>query len=221
MAPKIQQTSFQDRGELRMGLPKSILTEAEYLKLERAAEERHQYVDGEIFAMAGESGAHADITGNAYASLHAQLIDTPCRPRIKDTKVRSGPVPRSSKHPAGLYSYPDIVVVCEEPEYLDDFEDVILNPKVIVETLSNSTEAFDRGLKFRRYQKYNPTLSDYVLVSQDRPEIEHYHRQKDGSWKYTCHEGLKAVVTLGSIKCRLKAADVYRRIKFESRHPSK
>jgi Uma2 family endonuclease len=198
-----------------MGLPESILTEEEYLKFERAALDRHQYVDGEIFAMAGESGKHADITGNVYASLHTQLVDTPCRVRTKDTKVRSGPLPRSPKRPAGLYSYPDIVVICDEPEYLDDFEDVILNPKVIVEGLSGSTEAFDRGLKFTRYQKHNPTLTDYVLVSQDRPQIEHYHRERDGSWKYQCHEGMKAVVKLDSIKCRLRAAAVYQRVKFD------
>jgi Uma2 family endonuclease len=94
-----------------MGPPKSILTEDEYLKFERAAFERHQYVDGEIFAMAGESGRHGDITANVLASLHTQLADSPCRARTKDTKVRSGPMPRSPKRPAGLYSYPDIVVI--------------------------------------------------------------------------------------------------------------
>ncbi len=200
-----------------MGLPKPLLTEDEYLKLERAAEERHQYVDGEIFAMAGESPVHGDITSNIHGSLYPQLVDTPCRMRIKDTKVRSGPMPRSPKRPAGLYSYPDIVVICDEPEYLDDFGDVVLNPKVIVEALSESTEAFDRGIKFARYQKYNPTLTDYVLVSQDRPQIEHFHREKDGKWTYQIHEGMKAVVKIESIKCRLKAAEVYKRIKFEAR----
>lgn len=197
-----------------MGLPKPILTEDEYLKLERESEERHQYVDGEIFAMAGESGEHGDITANTAYLLMAQLRDGRCRVRIKDTKVRSGPMPRSAKRSAGLYSYPDIVVICDEPEYLDDFEDVILNPKVIVEALSESTEAFDRGIKFARYQKYNPTLTDYVLISQDRPQIEHYHREKDGKWTYEIHEGLRAIVKLESIKCRLKASEVYKRINF-------
>ena len=123
-------------------------------------------------------------------------------------------MPRSAKRPAGLYSYPDILVVCDEPQFLDKFKDVILNPKVILEALSDSTEAFDRGLKFTRYQKYNPTLSDYVLISQDRPQIEHYHRGKNGKWTYQIYEGLKAIVKLPSIRCRLKAADVYERIKF-------
>jgi Uma2 family endonuclease len=197
-----------------MGLPKSILTEDQYLAFERAAEERHIFVDGEVFAMASESGAHSDITTNIAFSLVAQLGDGPCRVRIKDTKVRSGPLPRSPRRPAGLYSYPDIVVICGEPRYLDEFEDVILNPKVIVEALSDSTEAFDRGDKLVRYQKYNPTLTDYVLVSQDRPQIEHYHRQKGGKWTYEVYEGLTAMVRIGSIKCRLKASAVYKRIKF-------
>ncbi len=198
-----------------MGLPKTILTEDEYLAFERAAEDRHIYADGEVFAMAGESGALADIITNTIVSLVTQLGDGPCRVRDKDTKVRSGPLPKSPRRPAGLHSYPDIVVICDEPKYLDDFQDVVLNPKVIVETLSESTEAFDGGGKLRRYQKYSPTLTDYILVSQDRPQIEHYRREKDGSWKYTIHEGMKAGVKIESIKCRLKAAEVYKRIKFD------
>jgi Uma2 family endonuclease len=200
-----------------MGLPQAVLTEDEYLKFERAAFERHQYVDGEIFAMAGESGEHADITANTIASLVHQLGDGPCRARVGNTKVRSGPLPKSPKRPAGLYSYPDIVVICDEPEYLDEFQDVVLNPKVIIETLSQSTEAFDRGTKFTRYQQFNPTLTDYVLVSQDQPQIEHYHREKNGKWTYECHQGLKAVVKLASIQCRLRAMQIYRRVKFKTR----
>jgi Uma2 family endonuclease len=199
-----------------MGLPKTILTEDQYLALERESQERHIYVDGEIFAMAGESGPHADITGNIYASLHTQLRGTPCRARTKDTKVRSGPMPKNGKRSASLYSYPDIVVICGEPEYLDAFQDVILNPKVIVEALSESTEAFDRGPKFRGFRKYNPSLTDFVLVSQDRPQIEHFHREKDGRWSYVVFEGLEAVFKLSSIRCRLKAAEVYERIKFDN-----
>jgi Uma2 family endonuclease len=197
-----------------MGLPKTILSEDEYLAFERAAEERHNYVDGEIFAMAGETGEHSDIVTNTAVSLAHQLGDGPCRVRIKDTKVRSGPLPKSPKRPAGLYSYPDIVVIGDEPEYLDDFRDVVLNPKVIVETLSESTEAFDRGDKLRRYQKYNPSLTDYILISQDRPQIEQFRRSKDGSWKYTIYEGMRTMAKIESIKCRLKAADVYKRVKF-------
>ena len=197
-----------------MDLPKTVLTEDEYLRLERAAEDRHQYVDGEISAMAGESGEHADISVNLVQSLANQLEDSPCRVRMANTKVRSGPLPKARSRPAGLYSYPDILVICDEPEYLDDYEDVVLNPRVVVEVLSKSTEAFDRGLKFQRYQQHNPTLTDYVLVSQNEPRIEHYHRQRSGKWTYEIHEGLKAIVKLASIKCQLKAREVYRRVKF-------
>ncbi len=202
----------------RMALIKAPLTEDEYLKFERAATDRHEYFDGQIFAMAGESGDHADIVSNTVASLGNQLQDGPCRVRVARTKIRSGPLPRSPKRPTGLYSYPDIVVICDEPKYLDEHTDVVLNPKVIIETLSKSTEAFDRGAKFTRYQQFSPTLTDYVLVSQDRPQIEHYHREKNGKWTYECHLGLKAVVKLASIKCRLKAMAVYRRVKFKARN---
>ena len=199
-----------------MGLPKSILSEDEYLAFERTALDRHQYVDGQIFAMAGASEEHNDITVNVVVSLSLQLGDGPCRVWVHDVRVRSGPLPKSPKRPAGLYSYPDIVVVCGEPKYLDEHKDVLLNPSALVEVLSESTEDFDRGLKLARYQRYNPTMTDYVLVCQDWPQIEHYHREKDGTWTYQIHDGLKAIVKLPSIKCRLKAADVYKRVKFES-----
>jgi Uma2 family endonuclease len=197
-----------------VGLPKAILTEDEYLKFERAAEERHIYIDGEVFAMAGESEGHADISVNVVTSLANQLDDTPCRARVANSRVRSGPLPKSRKRPRGLYSYPDVFVICDEPKYLDEYKDVTLNPTAIVEILSESTEVFDRGVKFTRYQQYNPTLTDYVLVSQDRPQIEHYHREAEGTWTYRRHEGLKATVRLPSIKCRLKASEVYKRVKF-------
>jgi Uma2 family endonuclease len=123
-------------------------------------------------------------------------------------------MPSSRKRPSGLYSYPDVFVICDEPKYLDEFKDVVLNPTAIFEVLSESTEAFDRGLKFLRYQQFNPTLTDYVLVSQDEPRIEHYHRERNGKWTYEIHEGVKTVLKLASIKCRLKVSDVYRRVKF-------
>lgn len=197
-----------------MGVPQTILTEDEYLAFERAAAERHIYVDGEIFAMAGDSWAHGDIVVNTVRSLANQLEEGPCSVRTSNTRVRSGPLPKSPKRPAGLYSYPDIVVVCSEPKFLDEHKDVLLNPKVIVEALSESTEAFDRGDKFARYQRYNPTLTDYILISQDEAKIEHFHREPDQTWTYQCHLGLKATVKIPSIKCKLKAAEVYRRVKF-------
>lgn len=109
------------------------------------------------------------------------------------------------------------MVICGEPEYFDEHRDVLLNPRLIIEVLSASTEAFDRGTKFIRYQRYNPSLTDYVLISQDCPQIEHFHLEPDGSWRYQGHHGLAAIVELESIRCRLPAGDVYRRLKFDGK----
>jgi Uma2 family endonuclease len=188
----------------------------EYLALERASEERHEYIDGYIYAMAGESGAHGDICTNLGGILYSQLRDTNCRARAKDTKVRSGPMPIRPRSKQGLFSYPDLVVICGDPQYHDEHTDVILNPAVIIEVLSKSTESFDRGEKFHRYQAWNPTLTDYLLVSQNAPIIEHFSRQDDGSWSYKIYQGLDRSVTIESIGCELRLADVYDRINFES-----
>jgi Uma2 family endonuclease len=214
------QTDFPILGvpveDVPMGAPKlkHRYTVDEYLKTERAAVERHIYLDGEIFAMANESGAHADISVNIVASVATQLKGSPCRARTKDTKVRSGPIPETGHSTKGMFSYSDIVVVCGEVEYHDAYKDVILNPKAIFEVLSESTEAFDRGEKFHRFQRHNPTLTDYVLVSQDKAQVEHYYRQPDGEWMYRLHSGLDASVVIGSIGCTLRLTDVYDRVVF-------
>jgi Uma2 family endonuclease len=192
----------------------AVVTVDEYLTLERAAEERHEFLDGRIFAMAGESGEHGDISVNLVATLASQLKGTPCRARTKDTKVRSGPVPQPRQSTSGMFSYPDVVVICGEPEYHDAYTDVILNPTIIAEVLSPATEAFDRGEKFKRYQMWNPTLRDYLLVSQDQPQIEHYSRQGDESWSYRRYAGLESNVAIASIHCTLNLADVYDRVAF-------
>jgi Uma2 family endonuclease len=186
----------------------------EYLALERAAVERHIYLDGEIFAMAGESLAHGTISVNIVVSVGTQLKGTSCQAFTKDIKVRSGSIPESGRSKKGLYSYPDIVAVCGEPEFHDAHKDIILNPKVIIEILSESTEAFDRGEKFTRLQKHNPSLTDYILVSQLEPQIEQFSRQADGSWSYHLHEGMDSNLPIASIGCTLKFADVYDRVQF-------
>jgi Uma2 family endonuclease len=107
------------------------------------------------------------------------------------------------------------VVICGEPRYHDEHTDVILNPAVIIEVLSKSTESFDRGEKFHRYQAWNPTLTDYLLVSQTTPIIEHFSRQPDGSWSYKIYQGLDRSFTIESIGCELLLADVYDRINFD------
>jgi len=196
-------------------------TVEEYLAFERASDERHEYLDGVIYAMAGsaspqamagESEDHGTICMNLSVSLGSQLRGTPCRAFSKDTKVRCGPYRSHTRE--GLYAYPDLVVVCSPSQYHDQARDVLLNPTVIVEVLSPSTEAFDRGEKFRRYRAWLPTLTDYVLVAQDRPVIDHYHRGDDALWTLRTLEGLEARLRLEGIGCTVPLADMYERIVF-------
>lgn len=199
---------------MALAKPQPLYSVDEYLALERASDERHQYIDGRIYAMAGESGEHGIITVNLVMIVASQLKGSSCQARTKDTKVRSGPEPKHGQTRSGLYSYPDILVVCGEPKYHDDHTDVLLNPAVIVEVLSPATESFDRGEKFIRYQLWNPTLADYLLVSQHRPQIEHYTRRSDGEWSYRRTSGLGSSVVIPSIACILNLLDVYDRLTF-------
>src|SRR5215467_4960508 len=123
----------------------SHYTVEEYLELERTSEERHEFLDGQIYLMAGESPDHSTICTNLTGQLYGQLRGKSCQVFSKDTKVRSGPKPKSPYEFKGLYSYPDLVVVCGELQFHDEYKDVLLNPAVIIEVLSQSTEAFDRG----------------------------------------------------------------------------
>lgn len=194
--------------------PAPRYTPEEYLRLERDAEERHEYLDGEIYEMAGESWGHGDVSLNLVTELGTQLKGKACRARTKDTKVRSGPLPYNPRKPKGLFSYPDAMVICGQPEFLDDFKDVITNPTAIFEVLSPSTELRDRNLKFQRYDKWNPTLNDYVLIAQNAPFVEHFQRQADGSWLYRRYEGVEQQVPLPSIGCSLSLAALYDRVEF-------
>jgi Uma2 family endonuclease len=197
---------------MSMPRPEPIVTVDDYLTRERASLERHEFLDGRVVAMAGESDAHGIITVNITGSFYNQLRGTRCQARAKDTKVRSGPIPMPGHGTRGLFSYPDIVVICGEPEYHDAFQDVILNPVAIVEVLSPTTEALDRGAKFTGYQTYTKSLTDYLLVSQDQPQLEYYARQADDTWSYRRYTGLDATVAIASIRCTLKLADVYDRV---------
>jgi Uma2 family endonuclease len=164
--------------------------------------------------MAGESPDHGRICVNLTRRLAEQLAGSPCEVFSKDTKVRCGPMPRPGSSREGLFAYPDLVVVCGALQFHDQAQDVLLNPVVIVEVLSPSTEAFDRGEKFRRYRAWLPTLTDYVLVAQERPLVDHYHRQEDGAWLLRALEGLQARLHLETIGCTVPLANVYERIVF-------
>jgi Uma2 family endonuclease len=191
-----------------------LFTIDQYIALERTEEERHEYLDGCVYAMAGESPDHSTICTNLTMLIASQLRGTPCRAFSKDTRVRCGPSPRPGGLLQGLFAYPDLVIVCGTMQFHDQVQDVLLNPTVILEVLSPSTEAFDRGEKFRRYRTWLPTLADYILVAQDQPLMEHYHRQEDGPWTLHTLEGLQAQLHVPSIGCTVALADVYDRIGF-------
>jgi Uma2 family endonuclease len=201
--------------------PRRKFTVEEYLAFERASDERHEYLDGEIIpmdrdieAMAGEKLPHGIISFNIGGLLFAQLKGTPCFAVTRDTKVRSGLGVVSTRGVKGMFSYPDILVICGEPEFFDATNDIIMNPTAIVEVLSKSTESFDRGEKFLRLRTWNKSLKDYVLVSQTKPHVEHFRRQPDDTWDLQDAMGLDAAVVLASISCTLKLADIYDRITF-------
>lgn len=191
-----------------------VFSEEEYLEFERNSDERHEYLDGHLILMAGESDEHADISANLAGLLVTHLRGTPCRARTKDTKVRSGPLPRPPRNTKGLYSYPDLVVICGEPQHLDDHRDVVTNPTVIIEVLSPTTEDFDRRVKFARYREWNEALTDYLLVSQSQAFVEHFLRRADGEWLYRSYWGLGREFAIDSIQCTLLMDDVYDRITF-------
>jgi Uma2 family endonuclease len=183
----------------------AVFTPDEYLALERQSEIRHEFLDGTVYAMAGESPTHSAICFNLAGALHPQLRETNCRGFSPNMKVRAGE--------AGLYAYPDLAVACGEAFFHDKHGDVLLNPTVIFEVLSRSTQTYDRGEKFERYKSIE-TLRDYVLVSQDRPHLEHFSRRPDGTWSHTELDGTDAALTLDSINCRVSLADIYDRIDF-------
>ena len=182
-----------------------VYTEDEYLTLEREAEYKHEYLAGRIYAMSGGSPEHSSITVNITREVSVQLRRTPCRAFSNDMKVRAG----------RLYAYPDLSVVCGEPTFRDARRDVLLNPIVIFEVLSPSTEAFDRGKKLAQYQQI-PSLKEYVLIAQDEPRIDHYVRRADNEWLVSIVVGMGAKVPLDSIDCTLLLSEVYDRVAFAS-----
>lgn len=189
----------------------------DYLAFERTADERHEYLDGSVYAMAGESPDHGRICMNLGARLTLQLDGSDCEAFSKDVKVRCGPMPRAQRSRQGLFAYPDLLVVCGPLAFHDEAREVLLNPTVIMEVLSPSTEKFDRGEKFQRYRTWLPTLQDYVLIAQDQPLIEHYHREDNEGWLLRTVRGLDAHLHLDSIHCTVALSDIYSRVVFPPR----
>lgn len=184
-------------------LPKPALSEQEYLEMERASEERHEYYDGEIFAMAGASMAHSRIITSISFSLFGQLRDRPCDVVSSETRVRVSAT--------GLYTYPDLVIVCGTPQFADEHVDTLMNPTVLIEVLSPSTESYDRGKKFQQYRALS-SLREYLLVAQDAYHIDHFVRDEAGIWRMGEADGPADVLHLPSIACDLPLADVYQRV---------
>jgi Uma2 family endonuclease len=187
----------------------------EYLTLERAGDERHEYLDGQTYSIPGESPQHSTICMNISAILQTQVLDKPWLTLLKDMKVRSGPRPEMTRSAKGLYSYPDLLVVCGEPQFHDECRDIILNPRVIIEVLSPATEAFDRGQKFIQYRTWLPALTDYILVSQSRPLIEQFTGNAGGAWTIgPAVSDLTACLEVSSIGCSLPLSRVYDQVAF-------
>lgn len=185
--------------------PKPRLTPEQYLAIERAAERKSDYFRGEMFAMASGTAAHNLIVTNILAELRQQLKSKPCRVFPSDMRV----LVRAS----GLYTYPDIAVVCGEPRYLDQRQDTLLNPILIVEVLSPSTEAYDRGRKFEQYRSID-TLVEYMMVSPDRVAVDLFARQSDEKWVLTGRTGQEEGLDLQSVGCRLALREVYDKVEL-------
>lgn len=183
--------------------PDVRLTPGEYLRIERAAEWKSEYIDGEMFAMAGASPRHVLITTNLAGELRDQLREGPCTVYSADLRVATD----RQRH----YTYPDVVVVCDAPQFVDEHADTLTNPILIAEVLSDTTEKYDRGAKFERYRAV-PTLSEYLLVSQDRVHVELYSRQPEGGWILREWNDPAAEVEIVSLRCRLKIAEVYAKV---------
>ncbi|PYS56385.1 MAG: hypothetical protein DMF76_25070 [Acidobacteria bacterium] len=170
-----------------MALPQEylpVVSSEAYLRFERDSETRHEFLDGVVYAMAGETPDHSRICFNLITITGSQIRDKPCQGFSPNMKVRAGL--------GGLYAYPDLMIVCGEAKFHDQHGDVLLNPLVMFEVLSPSTERYDRGEKFR---------------------LEHHHRQTDGKWSATEISGLDGVLVLPSIDCRIPLAEVYRHTK--------
>lgn len=186
-------------------VPKHFITADEYLHRERKADYRSEYFRGEMLAMAGASANHNLIVLNTGASLREQLKKKPCRVYPSDLKLRV--------EATGLYTYPDLSVVCGEPQLESNGGEVLLNPVVLVEVLSDSTEAYDRGKKFEHYRTI-PSLMHYVLVAQDRHSVDCFSRGPDESWSLASCQGLEGEIKLAAIDSSLLLAEVYDKVVF-------
>ncbi len=182
-----------------------LYTPAEYLALERKAPTKSEYINGQIYAMSGASEAHNLITLNVAAEIRSQLRGRRCRVYASDMRVKVSET--------GMYTYPDVAAVCGEPHFEDSHVDTLVNPTIVVEVLSPSTEAYDRGEKFAHYRRLD-SLMEYVLVAQDTARVEHFVRQDDG-WLFSEMSDLDGTLRLTSIDCVVALRDIYENVSFD------
>ncbi len=189
--------------------PKGFLTPEQYLEIERKAEFKSEYYDGEMFAMAGAPEAHNLIALSISSQLYAQVRHRRCRAYQSDMRVQT---------PSGLYTYPDVVVVCGEPRFLDDRRGTLLNPSLIVEVLSPSTEAYDRGRKFEHYRSIE-SVTEYLLVATDRIHTDLFIKQPNGEWVLRDASRSEETIELRSVNCSLVLGEIYEKVEFTSTPP--
>jgi Uma2 family endonuclease len=190
-----------------MSLPRTLrrLTEAEYLEIERVAEFKSEFFDGEVFAMAGGTPQHSLIATNLAGEFRNRLKDSNCVPYNADLRIKI--------EATGLCTYPDLSVICGPLQLAEGTDDTVVNPTLLVEVLSDSTEAYDRGKKFEHYRQI-PTCREYLLVSQHESRIEQFIRQADGRWVLNEAVGLEATLELPSLRISVSLAEVFAKVNF-------
>ena len=188
------------------GQPHPRLTPEEYLELDRASEIRHEYYGGQMYAMSGGTHTHGMIILNLGRRLAEALEGRPCVMTVSDVRVQV--------EPGGLYTFPDVAIVCGDRHYRDDRRDTVLNPILLIEVLSPSTEAYDRGFKSAQYRTME-SLQEYALVSQTEPRVEVFRRASDTEWVLTEFAALESSVRFRSVDCVIPLAKIYDKVAFE------
>ena len=187
-------------------IPKRKLTPEEYLEFERKTEIKHEYLKGEIFTISGANRKHNLINANLNGLIWQHLKNKDFEAYVNRMRVFISQ--------RGLCTYPDLVVVGGEPEFQDDVFDTLLNPILLIEVLSESTESYDRGKKFQHYRSIE-SLQEYILVAQDEARVEKYVKQGDGFWVLSEAVGLETEIEFSSIDQRIALREIYDKIEFE------
>ena len=190
---------------------KTKLTVEEYLAFERASESKHEYYDGDVFAMTGGTPAHSLIASNFIREAGNALKGRPCVVYTSDLRVKV--------NPSGLYTYPDVTIVCGEQLFDDELRDTLINPTVIVEVLSKSTASYDRGPKSKHFRKVE-SLQALIFIEQESPAVEVYRRQPDGNWILSDATELTESIAIEPIGISIPLAEIYRNVSFPELGPS-